>query len=171
MDRPFNALFLCTGNSSRSILAESILSKDGAGLFKAFSAGSLPKGDVNPLAIETLEKMGYPTEGLRSKSWDEFESQGAPAMDFVITLCDNAAENVCPIWPGHPIKAHWGIEDPTVVQGSHLERLTAFATAFRYLRNRISLFVALPIAKLEASLIADKMRDIGKGEGSSDAAA
>jgi len=167
MDRPFNVLFLCTGNSARSILAESILVKDGAGRFKAFSAGSQPKTDVNPLAIETLQKMGYPTEGLRSKSWDEFDAPGAPTMDFVITVCDNAAGEVCPIWPGHPIKAHWGIEDPAAVEGSHVEKLTAFATAFRYLRNRISLFVALPIAKLEASLVADKMRDIGRGEGAS----
>lgn len=167
MDRPFNVLFLCTGNSARSIMAESILAKDGAEHFKAFSAGSQPKGGVNPLAIETLEKLGYPITGLRSKSWDEFEVQGAPVMDFVFTVCDNAAGEVCPIWPGHPIKAHWGIEDPAAVEGSYLERLTAFATAFRYLKNRISLFTTLPITNLGSTLLQEKVRMIGKGEGAS----
>ena len=164
-DRVFNVLFLCTGNSARSIMAEGILNKDGAGHFRAFSAGSQPKGDINPLAIETLKKMGYPTDGLRSKSWDEFEAVDAPKMDFVITVCDNAAGETCPIWPGHPIRAHWGIEDPAAAEGTHTEKLTAFATAFRYLKNRISAFAALPIAKLEASLLTDKMKDIGRGEG------
>ena len=170
-DRVFNVLFLCTGNSARSIMAEGILNKDGAGHFKAFSAGSQPKSDINPLAVETLRKMGYPTEGLRSKSWDEFEAPGAPNMDFVITVCDNAAGETCPIWPGHPIRAHWGIEDPAAVEGTHMEKLTAFATAFRYLKNRLSAFAALPIAKLEASLLTDKMKDIGRGEGASARAA
>jgi arsenate reductase len=164
-DRVFNVLFLCTGNSARSIMAESILTKDGAGHFKAFSAGSQPKADVNPLAIETLQKMGYPTTGFRSKSWDEFDAADAPKMDFVITVCDNAAGETCPIWPGHPIRAHWGIEDPAAAEGTHWEQLPAFATAFRYLKNRISAFISLPIAKLEASLLADKMRDIGRVEG------
>lgn len=164
-DTVFNVLFLCTGNSARSIMAEGILNKDGAGHFRAFSAGSQPKGDINPLAIETLKKMGYPTDGLRSKSWDEFEAVDAPKMDFVITVCDNAAGETCPIWPGHPIRAHWGIEDPAAAEGTHTEKLTAFATAFRYLKNRISAFAALPIAKLEASLLTDKMKDIGRGEG------
>jgi len=163
----FNVLFLCTGNSARSILAESILTKDGSGKFRAFSAGSQPKPDVNPLAVETLEKMGYPTAGLRSKSWDEFETAEAPRMDLVITVCDNAAGEVCPIWPGHPLKAHWGIEDPAAVGGSHIEKLAAFATAFRYLRNRISLLVALPVAKLEALSLVDKLRDIGRSDGAS----
>jgi arsenate reductase len=148
-------------------MAESILAKEGVGNFKAFSAGSHPKADVNPLAIETLTKMGYPTQGLRSKSWDEFDAPGTPQMDFVITVCDNAAGEVCPIWPGHPIKAHWGIEDPAAVNGTHVEQLTAFATAFRYLRNRIAAFIALPVAKLEASLLADKIRGLGRGEGAS----
>jgi arsenate reductase len=165
-ERVFNVLFLCTGNSARSIMAESILTKDGSGRFKAFSAGSHPKESVNPLAIETLQKMGYPAAGFRSKSWDEFDAPGAPKMDFVITVCDNAAGETCPIWPGHPIKAHWGIEDPAAVEGTHWEQLAAFATAFRYLRNRISAFVALPIAKLEASLLADRVGDIGRCEGS-----
>lgn len=164
-NRIFNVLFLCTGNSARSIMAESILNKDGPGHFKAFSAGSQPKGDINPLAVETLRKVGYPIEGLRSKSWDEFEAPDAPKMDFVITVCDNAAGEICPIWPGHPIKAHWGIEDPAAVEGTAMQKLTAFATAFRYLKNRISLFTALPIAKLEASLLSDKMQDIGRSEG------
>ncbi len=166
MDRPYNVLFLCTGNSARSIMAESILGKDGAGRFKAFSAGSRPAGKVNPLAIETLGAFGYPTADLRSKSWDEFEVPGAPAMDFVITVCDNAAGEVCPIWPGHPIKSHWGIEDPAAVGGSHLEKLAAFATAFRYLKNRISLFTALPIQTLAGSL-EEQMRLIGNSEGAS----
>jgi len=164
-DRPFNVLFLCTGNSARSIIAEAILNRDGAGRFRAFSAGSDPKGSVNPLAVETLERMGYRTDGLRSKRWDEFDRPGAPHMDFVITVCDNAAGEVCPIWPGHPIQAHWGIEDPAAVEGTHIQRLTAFANAFRYLKNRISLFTALPITKLEAQLLAEKLGEIGRGEG------
>ena len=163
----FNVLFLCTGNSARSILAESILAKDGAEHFRAFSAGSQPKGEVNPLAIETLRKMGYPVDGVRSKSWDEFERPDAPKMDFVITVCDNAAGEVCPIWPGRPIRAHWGIEDPAAATGTHIEKLAAFTTAFRYLKNRVSLFAALPIAKLEASMLVDKVADIGRSEGAS----
>lgn len=168
--RIFNVLFLCTGNSARSILAESILRKDGSDHFNAFSAGSQPKGAVNPLAIETLEKMGYPTQELRSKSWDEFELPDAPKMDFVITVCDNAAGEVCPIWPGHPIRAHWGIEDPAAVEGTPMQKLAAFATAFRYMKNRISLLAALPAAKLEASLLQDRLREIGNIEGASRAA-
>jgi arsenate reductase len=165
IDRPFNVLFLCTGNSARSILAESILRKEGAGRFAAFSAGSQPKGQVNPLALDTLQKLGYPTAGLRSKSWDEFDRADAARMDLIITVCDNAAGEVCPIWPGHPVQAHWGIEDPAAVDGTHMQQLAAFATAFRYLKNRIALLIALPVAKLEASLLRDKLRDIGRGEG------
>ncbi|MEP6483671.1 MAG: arsenate reductase ArsC, partial [Rudaea sp.] len=144
IDRGFNVLFLCTGNSARSIMAESILRKDGAGKFNAFSAGSHPKPEVNPLAIETLKKMGYPIDGLRSKSWDEFERVDAPAMHFVFTVCDNAAGEVCPIWPGHPLRAHWGIDDPAAVEGTKDEKLAAFAVAFRHLRDRVSAFTALP---------------------------
>jgi arsenate reductase len=166
-DRILNVLFLCTGNSARSILAESILTKDGAGRFHAFSAGSMPKGDVNPLAIQTLEQFGYPTVGLRSKSWDEFEAAGAPPMDFVFTVCDNAAGEVCPIWPGHPLKAHWGIEDPAAAEGTHIEKLAAFATAFRYLKNRIDAFIALPAAKLQDSSL---LREIGSSQGASSGA-
>jgi arsenate reductase (thioredoxin) len=160
--RPFNVLFLCTGNTARSILAESILAKDAAERFRAFSAGSHPKGEVNPLAVETLRSLSYPTEGLRSKSWDEFEAPGAPVMDFVITVCDNAAGEACPIWPGHPIRAHWGIEDPAAVEGTHSDKLAAFATAFHYLKNRIALFTALPISKLEACVLLPRLRDIGQ---------
>jgi arsenate reductase len=167
MDRPFNVLFLCTGNSARSIMAESILAKDSVGFFRAFSAGSQPKGRVNPLAIETLQKMGYPTAALRSKSWDEFEAPRAPTMNFVITVCDNAAGEVCPIWPGHPVKAHWGIEDPAAVDGSRVEKLAAFATAFRYLKNRISSLIALPVGTLEASRLEESVRTIGTGQGAS----
>ena len=163
----FNVLFLCTGNSARSILAESILRKDGADRFRAFSAGSMPKGSVNPLAIQTLESFHYPTLDLRSKSWDEFDLPGAPQMDFVFTVCDNAAREVCPIWPGHPLKAHWGIEDPATVEGTTMHKLAAFATAFRYLKNRIDAFVALPLAKLEASSLLVHLDDIGRGAGAS----
>lgn len=166
-DKTFNVLFLCTGNSARSILAESILRKEGGDRFRAFSAGSTPKGEVNPLAIQTLERFGYPTDDLRSKSWDEFETPGAPTMDFVFTVCDNAAGEVCPIWPGHPIRVHWGIEDPAAVEGTAMERLTAFATAFRYLKNRIAAFTALSLAKLEASSLQAHLNDIGRGEGAS----
>ena len=166
-DKAFNVLFLCTGNSARSILAESILRKDGGGRFRVFSAGSMPKGEVNPLAIQTLEGFGYPTDGLRSKSWDEFDGPDAPTMDYVFTVCDNAAGEVCPIWPGHPTRAHWGIEDPAAAEGTAMEKLTAFATAFRYLKNRIAAFAALPFAKLEASSLQVHLNDIGRGEGAS----
>jgi len=164
-DPVFNVLFLCTGNSARSIMAESILAHDGAGRFRAYSAGSMPKGAVNPLALETLERFGYPASGLRSKSWDEFDAPGAPRMDFIFTVCDNAACEICPIWPGHPHKTHWGIEDPATVVGTHVEQLTAFATAFRYLKNRVDLFIALPLAKLEASKLHEHLDEIGRGEG------
>ena len=165
-DRIYNVLFLCTGNSARSIMAESILAKDGAGRFRAFSAGSHPKEQVNPLAIETLEKLGYPTDGLRSKSWDEFDATDAPPMDFVITVCDNAAGEVCPIWPGHPVRAHWGIEDPASAEGSHRERLDAFETAAHHLRNRIAQFIALPRESLNTN-VAQALSAIGQSEGAS----
>jgi protein-tyrosine-phosphatase len=145
MPRPFNVLFLCTGNSARSILAEAILNNDGGGRFKAFSAGSLPKGVVNPFALKTLESLGYPTEGLASKSWEAFATAGAPKMDFVFTVCDNAAGEACPLWPGQPMTAHWGIEDPAAATGSDIDKERAFVTAFRHLETRISLFTSLPI--------------------------
>ena len=165
-DRVFNVLFLCTGNSARSILAESALNKLGEGRFRAFSAGSFPKGAVNPDAIKLLERIEYPTTGLRSKSWDEFSGPDAPLMDFVFTVCDDAAGEVCPVWPGHPMTAHWGIEDPSQVQGSDIGRERAFVTALRYLENRIRLFISLPIDKLEATTLRAKLREIGHAEGS-----
>lgn len=147
MMRNYNVLFLCTGNSARSILAEAILNKDGAGRFRAYSAGSKPKGDVHPEALKLLGELGFPTDELRSKSWDEFASEGAPPLDFVITVCDNAAGEVCPIWPGHPSKFHWGIEDPAAVEPARQER--AFREAYLTLKQRIDLFLALPDEEIE----------------------
>jgi len=166
----FNVLFLCTANSARSILAESILRKDGAGRFNAFSAGSHPGGKVNPLAIKVLESYDYPTEGLRSKDWDEFAVPGAPQMDFVFTVCDNAAGEACPVWPGQPITAHWGITDPAAFTGTALEREAAFVTAFKQMRNRISLFTALPIASLDRMSLRARLKEIGASEGATDLA-
>jgi arsenate reductase len=166
-DRVLNVLFLCTGNSARSILAESILRHDGHGRFASFSAGSQPKGTVHPLALKTLERLGYPIDDLRSKPWDEFEEPGAPTMDFVFTVCDNAAGEVCPIWPGQPITAHWGIEDPAAEGGSEIERKKAFATAFRLLKNRISIFTALPLDRLDRAALSNQVGEIGRGEGAS----
>lgn len=164
-DRIYNVLFLCTGNSARSILAESILRKEGAGRFRAFSAGSQPKGQVHPLALELLARVGYSTEGLRSKAWDEFARPGAPVMDFVFTVCDSAAGEACPVWPGQPMTAHWGIEDPAAVDGTAAQREAAFAAALRYLKNRISLFTALPLRSLDAIALGARLREIGRGEG------
>ncbi|WP_257170429.1 arsenate reductase ArsC [Bradyrhizobium sp. SRS-191] len=166
-DRNYNVLFLCTGNSARSVLAESILRKDGAGRFRSFSAGSAPKGAVHPLAIELLGRMDYPAEALRSKSWSEFAVAGAPVMDFVFTVCDNAAGEACPIWPGQPMTAHWGIEDPAAVEGSELQQLAAFTTAFRYLKNRISAFINLPLDRIDRLSLGTRLREIGAGEGAS----
>ena len=162
----YNVLFLCTGNSARSIIAESILRKEGAAHFKSFSAGSQPKGEVNPLALKELEARGYPTEGLRSKSWDEFATPDAPHLDFVFTVCDNAAGEVCPIWPGQPMTAHWGIEDPALVEGEPWEKAAAFATAFRYLQTRLRAFLALPLASIDRMTLGARLRDIGAMEGS-----
>lgn len=164
-DRIYNVLFLCTGNSARSILAESILAKDGAGRFRAFSAGSMPKGAVNPFALKVLGSFDYPTEGFRSKSWEEFAQPGAPVMDFVFTVCDNAAGEACPVWPGQPMTAHWGIEDPAAVEGPDIEKEKAFVAAFRYMRNRISVFTALPVASLDKAALGTKLREIGRSEG------
>ncbi len=166
-ERIFNVLFLCTGNSGRSILAEAILRKDGAGRFAAFSAGSHPKGAVNPFAIKVLERLEYQTAGLRSKDWEEFSVPGAPAMDFVFTLCDDAASEACPVWPGQPMTAHWGIEDPAAVRGTDIEKEAAFNTAARYVRNRIAAFVALPIRSLDTLSLNKKLREIGALEGAS----
>jgi arsenate reductase len=164
-DRVFNVLFLCTGNTARSILAESILRKDGAGRFRAFSAGSHPKRRVNPFALKVLESLDYPTEGLRSKGWQEFAAPGAPEMDFVFTVCDNAAGEACPVWPGQPMTAHWGIEDPAAVEGTDIQKEAAFVLAARYLKNRISLFINLPLKSIGQLSLTAKLREIGTLEG------
>lgn len=165
--RPFNVLFLCTGNSARSILAESILRQDGAGRFSAFSAGSQPKGEVNPMALEVLAELGYPTDGFRSKSWDEFAQPGAPTMDFVFTVCDQAAGEACPVWPGQPMTAHWGIEDPSYETRGDIWRRSAFTKAFHYMKNRITAFAALPLESLERTRLTARLREIGEMEGAS----
>jgi arsenate reductase (thioredoxin) len=164
-ERIYNVLFLCTGNSARSILAESILRKEGRNHFRAFSAGSQPKGKVNPLAIKVLQSLDYPTDDLRSKSWEEFASPVAPVMDFVFTVCDNAAGESCPLWPGQPLTAHWGIEDPAEAEGSDLAKEAAFVGALRYLRNRIAIFTNLPLQSIDRLSLGTRLRDIGRGEG------
>jgi len=160
--RPLNVLFLCTGNSARSILAEAYLNAKGLGHFKAFSAGSHPAGRVNPFALELLRKHRIPAEGLRSKSWDEFAAPGAPHMDLVFTVCDDAAGETCPLWPGQPMSAHWGVDDPARVQGSDDEKRAAFARAFAVLSVRINLLLALPMEKLERSALRRQLEVIGR---------
>ena len=157
----YNVLFLCTGNSARSILAEAALRRWGAGKFQAFSAGSQPRGEIHPLTIELLRELRLPTEGLRSKSWDEFARADAPRLDFVFTVCDNAAGEVCPIWPGQPMIAHWGVADPAASEGRLAVRRTAFHKAFRELEARIKIFVNLPIASLERMQLQQRISDIG----------
>ncbi|MFO1116225.1 MAG: arsenate reductase ArsC [Beijerinckiaceae bacterium] len=164
-DRVFNVLFLCTGNTARSVLAEGILRKDGAGRFSAFSAGSQPKGVVNPFALKTLAAYGYPADGYRSKSWVEFADPDAQRMDFVFTVCDSAAGEACPVWPGHPMTAHWGIEDPATVEGSDINKERAFNDAFRFMRNRIAAFVALPLKSLDEMSLQNRLRQIGRMDG------
>jgi arsenate reductase len=164
-DRVFNVLFLCTGNTARSILAEKILAKDGGGKFRAFSAGSHPKGVVNPFALKVLTDAGYPVDGARSKSWDEFAGADAPNMDFIFTVCDNAAGEECPFWLGHPMTAHWGVEDPAAVEGTDIEKERAFVTALRYLKNRISAFAAIPVDRLDRLTLAARLNEIGRMEG------
>ena len=162
---PFNVLFLCTGNSARSILAESIMNRVGSGRFRAYSAGSMPAGSVNPHALALLEKLNYPTDHLRSKPWDEFavlNNPDAPDLDFVFTVCDNAAGEVCPIWPGQPMSAHWGLPDPAAVEGTAAEKALAFADAYRMLNNRISIFVNLPITSLDNMSLQKRLDDIGR---------
>jgi arsenate reductase (thioredoxin) len=161
----YNVLFLCTGNSARSIIAESILRKDGQPHFRAFSAGSQPKWTVNPLAIKVLRTLDYPTENLRSKSWLDFAEPNAPVMDFVFTVCDSAAGEACPIWPGQPMTAHWGIEDPAEVEGTDLQKEAAFVAAFRYLKNRISAFTSLPLGSIDHLSLGTRLRNIGRTEG------
>jgi len=157
-----NVLFLCTGNSARSILAEAYLNSAGKGRFKAYSAGSKPGGRVNPFALELLRTTGIDTEGLHSKSWDEFAKPGAPEMDFVFTVCDNAAAEECPYWPGQPMTAHWGVPDPAAVEGSDEEKRRAFHEAFRALSTRINLFVSLPMEKLDRLALHKRLQEIGK---------
>jgi arsenate reductase len=161
-DRPMNVLFLCTGNSARSILAEVLMNTMGAPRFKAYSAGSHPNGRVNPFAIELLQKNQLPIEGLRSKSWDEFARLGAPELDFVFTVCDSAAGEVCPLWLGQPITAHWGVEDPAAVEGSDAEKRRAFFNAYNRLQNRIQLFLSLPLTKLDRLSLMKRLNEIGK---------
>jgi protein-tyrosine-phosphatase len=160
MSDPYNVLFLCTGNSARSILAEAILNREGRGKFSAYSAGSHPKGEVHPMALETLAEMGFLTDGYRSKSWEEFAAPGAPELNFVFTVCDNAAGEVCPAWPGQPMTAHWGIEDPAAVEGDEEQRRRAFRAAFYALQRRIGLFLALPLESIDELSLQTKLREI-----------
>ncbi|HRD32710.1 MAG TPA: arsenate reductase ArsC [Rhodocyclaceae bacterium] len=160
-ERIYNVLFLCVGNSARSIIAEALLEAEGKGRFHAYSAGSQPRGEVNPLALDMLVKTGLPVEGLKSKSWSEFVGPDAPEMDFVITVCDNAAGEVCPVWPGQPMNAHWGVPDPAACEGDEVERHLAFADCYRMLRNRIGLFVNLPLASLDRLSLRSHMDNIG----------
>ncbi|MEZ5669059.1 MAG: arsenate reductase ArsC [Alphaproteobacteria bacterium] len=161
-ERPYNVLFLCTGNSARSILAEAILARAGAGRFVAFSAGSHPKGAVHPYALDLLGRLNHDVAFARSKSWDEFAAPGAPKMDFVFTVCDSAAAEVCPVWPGQPMTAHWGVPDPAAAEGSEAERRLAFADAYRMLSNRISVFVALPMTALDRLSLQRRLSEIGR---------
>jgi protein-tyrosine-phosphatase len=161
-DKTYNALFLCTGNSARSILAQALIEHWGKGRFRGYSAGSFPRGSVHPLAIELLERLNLRTTGMRSKSWDEFARPDAPEMDFVFTVCDQAAGEVCPIWPGKPITAHWGVPDPAAVEGTEVERRNAFQDAVRALDNRIKIFVALPIDKLDRMTVKREVNQIGR---------
>ncbi len=163
-NRLYNVLFLCTGNSARSILAEAIINKIGAGKFRGFSAGSHPTGQVHPLALELLEKLGHPTGNLRSKSWDEFSAPGAPELDFIFTVCDNAAGEICPVWPGKPATAHWGMPDPAAVSGSESEKRSAFAETYRILNNRIGIFTNLPFDALDRISLQAKLNAIGEQE-------
>ena len=160
--RPFNVLILCTGNSARSIIAESLINYWGHGQFVGYSAGSSPKGKVHPIAIELLKHMKMPTEGMRSKSWDEFAKPGAPQLDFVFTVCDNAAAETCPIWPGQPMTAHWGVPDPAAFVGSEAEKRALFADVYGRLYNRISIFVSLPLASLDRLSLQRRLDEVGR---------
>jgi arsenate reductase len=164
-DRPFNVLFLCTGNSARSIMAEAILNKLGAGKFRAHSAGSQPKGEVNPHAVQLLQSLGYDTSGFRSKPWSEFAQAGAPSLDFVFTVCNNAAGETCPVWPGQPMTGHWGMPDPAEAKGSPAEIGLAFKDAYRMLFQRIGVFTALPIRSLDRLSLQNRLKEIGRMEG------
>ncbi|MBS0380520.1 MAG: arsenate reductase ArsC [Proteobacteria bacterium] len=161
-DRPYNVLFLCTGNSARSILGEALINHWGRGRFNGYSAGSHPKGTVHPIALQLLQRMHLPTEGLRSKSWDEFAVPGAQPLDFVFTVCDNAAGEVCPYWPGQPMTAHWGLPDPAAVTGTEADQWSAFRGTFQALENRIKLFTSLPLASLDRIKLQERLNAIGK---------
>jgi protein-tyrosine-phosphatase len=165
-DRTYNVLFLCTGNSARSILGEAVLNHVENGKFRAYSAGSHPKGQVHPMALKVLQDAGISIEGLRSKPWDEFAAPDAPKMDFVFTVCDNAAGEACPIWPGQPLTAHWGIEDPAAVEGPEFKQRAAFEDALRFMKNRIAALISLPIASIDAMTMQSKLRGIGAMDGS-----
>ena len=170
MKEQYNVLFLCTGNSARSIIAEAILNRAGRGRFKAFSAGSQPKGKINPRTLDLLRKFNYDVSTLRSKSWTEFAKPGAPDIDFVFTVCDNAAGESCPLWPGQPITAHWGIPDPAAASGTQAEIALAFKDAYRMLNRRIDLFLALPIEKLDRLVLTTQLKEIGRSEGATEKA-
>ena len=170
MKEQYNVLFLCTGNSARSIIAEAILNRAGRGRFKAFSAGSQPKGKINPRTLDLLRKFNYDVSTLRSKSWAEFARAGAPNLDFVFTVCDNAAGEACPLWPGQPITAHWGIPDPAAANGTEAEIALAFKDAYRMLNRRIDLFLALPIQKLDRLVLTTRLKEIGRCEGATEKA-
>jgi protein-tyrosine-phosphatase len=161
-DRPYNVLFLCTGNSARSIIAEALVNQRGRGRFRGFSAGSHPKGAVHPIALQLLERMKLPTEGLRSKGWDEFAAAGAAPLDFVFTVCDNAAGETCPYWPGQPMTGHWGVPDPAAVEGTEARKWAAFRNAFQALDNRIRIFTSLPFASLDRITLKERLDEIGK---------
>ena len=164
-EKTYNVLFLCTGNSARSILGEAIVNRLGGGRFRGFSAGSQPKGEVHPYTLDLLRQLNHPTGDLRSKSWDEFAAPGAPELDFVFTVCDNAAKEVCPIWPGQPMSAHWGIPDPAAATGSEAEKRAAFADAYGRLHNRIAAFISLPFASLDRMSLKNRLDQIGvRGE-------
>lgn len=160
--RPYNVLFLCTGNSARSILAEVLINRWGAGKFVGYSAGSYPKGEVNPLTLQFLQQLGLPADGLRSKSWDEFAGAGSPPLDYVFTVCDEAAGEVCPVWPGQPITAHWGVQDPAAAEGTDAAKLAVFNKVFRELEARIKIFCSLPLASLDRVRIKERVDEIGR---------
>lgn len=166
--RPYNVLFLCTGNSARSIMAEAIMARVAPGKFKGYSAGSFPKGEVHPFTLNLLNRLNYDTSGFRSKSWDEFARPGAPALDFVFTVCDDAAKEACPYWPGQPMTAHWPVPDPAAFVGDDTQRALAFADAYRMLNNRVSIFTALPVRELDKVTLQAKIDTIGKDQGLKD---
>ena len=161
-DRPYNVLFLCTHNSARSIIAESVMNRLGRGRFKAFSAGSQPRGQVHPFALDLLTNLGHDASGLHSKSWVEFSGPGASPLDFVFTVCDNAANEICPVWPGQPMTAHWGVPDPSLAEGSETERRLAFADTMRMLSQRIGIFMSLPFRSLDKMSLQNRLREIGR---------